>query len=277
MSKGFRLKTPENLFKFGEELTMLEVFKSSTKEGYVKVREEGDVLILSQGIPRADGKLVALPDEIYTNIEGLVKSINYNLLINGRMNESEINFLTLKNSGVLEREHLYNSIFFHKELKDFIEEILIDKIKNNEIEGVSYYFFENVPKGEFISHIESINIKIESREVSIKFSSLLDGRFNEIVVDLDRIGERFDISKLVKVVEDLSEESVRHLTLFCNYTVLNQSGRWYLERTPLVLMYKNYYSDKYNYLSVYNVFDNRHWNNDIKEFIKVKKELEIKI
>jgi hypothetical protein len=270
MAKTFNLKAPKNLFETGEELPLHELFKSSTKEGFVRISEEEDYLVLSQGIPRVDGKIVTLPDEIFMNKESLVKEINYNLISERRLNESEFNFLLLDNSGVLEREHLCNQIFFHSEMKDFLTDILIDKMKNSEIEGVSYYFFENVGREELISQIESITVMTKTGEMIFRISSLLDGRCNELRVEIEKIEDRFNIKKLIEVIEELAEEDVLKITMFCNVTLMNHSGMWYINRTPLVIEYRNCYSELTNYLSTYKVFDSNKWESDIKKFVKNK-------
>lgn len=255
---------------------MVDLFKTVSKDGYVRIKEEEDYLVLSQGIPRTDGKIVDLPNEYFTDKDSLVKEINYNLISERRLSESEFNFLMIENSGVLEREHLYSQIFFHSDMKKFITDIIINKMRNNEINGVSYYFFENTPKEHLISHIESMDIRIETGQVVFRFSSLLDGKLNELILDIDKVEGKFEIGKLLGIIEDLAEESVRYLTLYFNANLMNHAGKWYLERTPLVFKYMNYYSGTANFLSTYKIFDSNKWENDIKKFVKVKDYIKIK-
>lgn len=192
-------------------------------------------------------------EEQFLSKNTLIKSIDYTNMSEAILCEDQIKFLMLENSGVLEREHHYIQFFFHKNLKAFVTNKLINLLKEDQIRLASYRFFKNIPKESMIHSIERLTIDSDKKIVKVYFTGVLDGLLNYINIEFEEFNDIL-FSNIIKRTNELSNKTISEIDVYLQFNFVNNNGKWVLNRTPLVLHCR---SNEYNsiYLSSFNVFD----------------------
>lgn len=245
---------------------MGRIFMES-EQGIVEVEEKGNIYELTE-IMKEKGRSVKLKKTHFMERDELVKSVDFNLVSDSVITNFELQFL-IGNSDIVNRKDSDIELFFHKRLKVFLTEMLVEKLTNNEIKGATYSFFGNMGNEHFVSHIDKVQIFKDENKANFVFSSVLDGKINSLDVDLHKMKNEFHVDKLFNIMNNIIGEDVRTINLNCSYNTLNNRRLFNVNMLPLLIGYKTSTTQTENYLCTFTVFDINLW----KEPFMIDKDL----